>query len=842
MTHRLPRSFSAAVAGVACIVLGCSMAWATPPVDYYQTITSQTGVALKTELNAIVSGQRGYTVKTYSYDAARDMLLSSVDNVGGGQVRMLYTNDTRPTSQWAISINREHTWPQSFGAGASPKVSDMHHLFLCDDGINSSRGNDLYGNVTGGTASPNFTGLPQDQNYYKNGVWQVSPRHRGDVARGILYMDTRYSDFSLISRGQELGSKQMGYLDDLLLWNNEDPVDSFEQQRNERVFAFQNNRNPYIDNNAWVALVYGGSGGSDPILTNLVRTPTNPDAAQAVSVSVSATDSDGIASVQLSWRVGTTGGFTTINMPLASGTTYTTATTIPAHTEGTLIQYFATATDTLSNSSTIPISGAAGPDSFTVRGNNPVLTNLLSDPSTITSITPVNIIADVIDDDGNTAPNLTVTAFWRIAGQGSYTAIPMSLSAGTTWQTTTMIPAQPTDTIVEYYVQATDSSSASATIPPTGNITPASYLVEELAPFVQVPNAPFVAGKLLITEFAHSVNSLATTEFVEIVNTSDQGFILDNVMIADNNVGATSESYIKFPTGSTIDPGGIIVVFNRAAPDQAFIDTIPVVSNRNNAAVQVFVVDGGRTFNGTAVPAMVHGDAAEPSFSNGDNVELVYIDPTDGDSEEIYHTDDVIDGVGWGTISTANTTVGWGPNVTTTTNADNVTLTGGVDGATRNDPADTDTKADWTPYPSGANPYTPGFLPPSFEIPKPDILLSGAGFSGGVLTIAEGGSATLNVSLTSNPGHTVNVSIARTGGSDRAADFQVVSGSVLTFTTANFATPQAITIQKLTDVNAVVDTADFSLTGADVEDGTFTAQETENSAGLSSMWILLGDE
>ncbi len=838
MITRIIRSFPALA--VAVIAGSFGLASATPPADYYQTISGQTGLALKTELRAIISGDRGYTVNTYSYDAARDMLLGSVDNVGGGQVRMLYTNDTRPTSEWAISINREHTWPQSYGASASPKVSDMHHLFLCDDGINSSRGNDLYGYVTGGTASPNFTGLPADQNYYKSGVWQVSPRHRGDVARGILYMDTRYSDFSLISRGQSLGPKQMGYLDDLLAWNAEDPVDSFEQQRNDRVFAFQNNRNPYIDNNAWVALVYGGAGGNDPVMANLVRTPADPDTAQTVSVSVDATDPDGISSVQLLWRVGTSGGFTTINMPLASGTTYTTTTSIPAQSEGTLVQYYARATDTLSNSAFLPVSGAAGPDSYTVRGDAPVLTNLATIPSTVSAISTAHLVADVIDDDGNSAPNLTVTAHWRVAGSPSYTAIPMSLGSGTTWQTNTPIPAQPVDTIVEYYVQATDAGAASATIPPSGATNPASYLVEEVAPFIQVPSAPFAAGKLMITEFAHSVNALATTEFVELVNISDQGFILDNVMITDDNVGATTESYIKFPTGSTIEPGGIIVVFNRAAPDQAYIDTIPVVSNRNNAAVQVFVLDGGRTFNGTATPAMVRGDAGEPSLSNSDNIELVYIDPTDGDSEEIYHDDDVIDGVGWGSINTANTTVGWGPSVTTsgTDGTNNVTLSG-ADGATRNSPADTDSKNDWTAY-SGANPYTPGLLPITFEIPEPSITLSGAAFNSGVLTINEGSSATLDVSLGSNPGHTVNLSIVQTSGTERKDDFQILSGASLTFTTANYSTPQQVVIQKLTDVNPTVDTAEYSITGADVQSGTFSVQETENASGIT-MWILMGD-
>ena len=86
MITRIIRSFPALA--VAVIAGSFGLASATPPADYYQTISGQTGLALKTELRAIISGDRGYTVNTYSYDAARDMLLGSVDNVGGGQVRM----------------------------------------------------------------------------------------------------------------------------------------------------------------------------------------------------------------------------------------------------------------------------------------------------------------------------------------------------------------------------------------------------------------------------------------------------------------------------------------------------------------------------------------------------------------------------------------------------------------------------------------------------------------------------------------------------------------------------------------------------------------------------------
>ncbi len=45
----------------------------------------------------------------------------------------------------------------------------------------------------------------------------------------------------------------------LLKWNQQDPVSQKEIDRNNAVFAYQGNRNPYIDHPEWVTTIWGAA-------------------------------------------------------------------------------------------------------------------------------------------------------------------------------------------------------------------------------------------------------------------------------------------------------------------------------------------------------------------------------------------------------------------------------------------------------------------------------------------------------------------------------------------------------------------------------------------------------
>lgn len=824
MFSDLIRSFRNARATVL-LVAALSIATAigaAPPPDYYQTINSQTGTALQDELQAIISGFRGYPVVVKSYTAIRDILLNDVDSVGGGNVRLVYTSEIRSASQWGSTINREHCWPQSLGVGSGPSNSDMHHVYLCDSSLNSSRGNDLYGNVNIGSATVYYPALGvNDRSYSVGSTFQVSNNWKGNMARAILYMDTRYSHLSLISTGETLGTNQFGFRDILIQWHNEDPVDANEMTRNDRVFAYQNNRNPYIDNPAWVGLVYGGAASGAPTLTAFDRTPTSPTSAQSVTVSVDATDPDGISSVTLKWRLGTSGGFTNVAMT-PSGATYSGV--IPAQAADSVVQYYVEAVDTLTTTAFAPSLGQFGPASYSVVGENPVVASLVTNPVTITEVDTVHLRVNA-DDNGGLG-GLTVNAFWRI-GSGSFTSIPMSILSGSTWQTNTPIPAQPEGITVQYYVTATDASLNATSSPAGGAASPAAYTVEGTQTYIVATQANAL-GKLLITEAVHRITPDASQEYVEIYNNSNQGFIIDNLMINDNGPSDvttdTNEGYVKFPSGTTIEPYGIIVCLIRSEVTQAFVDSIPLTSNVNGSPVKVYSTQGSLTFNGNPVVPLTVGTGGAPQLTNAENVVLAEI----VGAEEDYFAADVIDGVGWAASADA---VVWGPTVVTTLSTDHVAI-GAGDGVTRTAAIDTDTKNDWGVI-AASGPYNPGAVAGAFELPDADIALDNT-----VLALTEGGSnVTLNVHLDTNPGRTVTVSVVANGGSASADKFVVVSGSVLAFTTGNFATDQQVVFRKDIDTDAVNDTATFQLVGTGVVTRTVTLNETDTTSSVTE-WSL----
>ena len=218
------------------------------PAGYYNQAEGKSGSDLFTALETIIFGHSVYT-----YSNTSDLLSNiDADLNDPSKVYTIYDGSAvNGTWDSGATWNKEHVWPQSSYDKASPMVSDMHQLRAAIPGINSSRSNRYY-NYTSDTS-----GL-YDQ---EGDTFYPGDDHRGDVARILLYMATRYYSEGLRLTKDDFGTtvkdaREIGDIDQLLAWHNLDPVDAFEIQRNNRIYSYQDNRNPYIDRPEFFEPVY----------------------------------------------------------------------------------------------------------------------------------------------------------------------------------------------------------------------------------------------------------------------------------------------------------------------------------------------------------------------------------------------------------------------------------------------------------------------------------------------------------------------------------------------------------------------------------------------------------
>ena len=150
--------------------------------------------------------------------------------------------------------NREHLWPKSRGVGKrGPDFSDLHMLRPSDWNVNAARSNLFFGSCgiehpLIECKSPAHKEAAIDTT--KDSSTFLPPvSHRGDIARVIFYMATRYHTYlELTDCPSNDNNQQMAYLSQLLQWHMDDPVDEKEEQRNNKVCShWQGNRNPFVD-------------------------------------------------------------------------------------------------------------------------------------------------------------------------------------------------------------------------------------------------------------------------------------------------------------------------------------------------------------------------------------------------------------------------------------------------------------------------------------------------------------------------------------------------------------------------------------------------------------------
>lgn len=211
--------------------------------EYYRGIEGLTGQNLITFLNILLKEMTGRP-----YDFGNTALQVTDRNPNNSSQLIEFYTGAAYTAAWdsGKTWNKEHVWPQSLlSSSAEPGVintaSDLHNLKPANPAINTSRSNKWYGPVN------------STESYYPSRT-----AIHGDIARILFYMDIRYDGLSLVNLtgNQKPNTYQMGDLATLLLWHIQDPVDNFERNRNEVLFGYQGNRNPFIDYPELVSIIY----------------------------------------------------------------------------------------------------------------------------------------------------------------------------------------------------------------------------------------------------------------------------------------------------------------------------------------------------------------------------------------------------------------------------------------------------------------------------------------------------------------------------------------------------------------------------------------------------------
>lgn len=222
---------------------------------YYMPASGKTGADLKSALHDIIKVQEKLT-----YDQVWEALKETdEDPANKNNVILLYTGRSQAKTSnggGADDWNREHVWAKSHGDFGTTKGpgTDIHHLRPTDASVNSSRGNLDFDN--GGSLHKECT-----ECRYDGDSWEPPNRVKGDIARMIFYMAVRYEgegeiDLELADQVSTSPAPLHGKLSTLLEWNKLDPVDEFEQHRNEVIYKWQKNRNPFIDHPDYADLIW----------------------------------------------------------------------------------------------------------------------------------------------------------------------------------------------------------------------------------------------------------------------------------------------------------------------------------------------------------------------------------------------------------------------------------------------------------------------------------------------------------------------------------------------------------------------------------------------------------
>ena len=291
-------------------------ATAAVPSGYYTSAQNKSNQALMVALHKIING---HTKRSYD-DVFTDF---KTTDCNGNTIIDRYsttkftygTNKCGNYSAVGDCYNREHSIPNSWWGGTTDTMyTDLFHLYPVDGYVNGKRSNYPFGDCDNGTTygtgklgTCTFSG-------YTGTVFEPADEYKGDFARTVFYMATRYmnkcgswtsSPGNAVFTSSTYKRLTTWAINQMLEWHRNDPVSTLETTRNDAVYGIQGNRNPFIDNPDLVEYIWGnkqgnawgdsGGGSSDPVLNSptsgsTVNVGTNTGSGVSKTLTISASN------------------------------------------------------------------------------------------------------------------------------------------------------------------------------------------------------------------------------------------------------------------------------------------------------------------------------------------------------------------------------------------------------------------------------------------------------------------------------------------------------------------------------------------------------------------------
>ncbi len=367
---------------------------ADPPPGYYNGTAGLTGTTLHNAVHQIIDDHTRFPYTAASTDTW-DVLSDAHENPATPtNILTVYRNGSVPKTDHtqATGWNREHAWPKSYGfpddGGCNYPYTDCHVLMPADWDYNTARSNRPYDTCVSACSTYPVVGFPASSNFGSgsgsNGSWETWSGRRGDVARALFYLAVRYDggvhggtgcsepdliltdDRNLISvSGGNAAVAYMGILSTLIEWHLDDPVDAFEENKNDVVMGYQGNRNPFIDHPEWVCAIWSCPGVD-------VTPPAVPSGLAATGLD---------CAISLSWVPNIEPDFASYNLWRApiGGTLVPIATGISSEsyvdtsaTNGQTYDYALSAIDLFGNESAESVPASATPSGVLPCGGGPI--------------------------------------------------------------------------------------------------------------------------------------------------------------------------------------------------------------------------------------------------------------------------------------------------------------------------------------------------------------------------------------------------------------------------------------------------------------------------------------